>query len=108
MADKNWQAGGRILIPAQALACLIGTVAPIRAAWGVSEKFAPTSYVGSADPGMVWIMLICGIVVSSFLVAIALWILSALRRVKRSQLRKNAFVSSALNNLSHGVVMTDS
>jgi diguanylate cyclase (GGDEF)-like protein/PAS domain S-box-containing protein len=107
MADKNWQAGGRISIPAQALACLIAIVAPIRAAWGVSDRFAPTSYVGSADPGMVWIALIGGIVVSSFLVAIALWILSALRRVKRSQLRKNAFVSSALNNLSHGVVMTD-
>ena len=33
--------------------------------------------------------------------------LSALRKVKRAQLRRNAFVSSALNNLSHGVVMTD-
>jgi len=34
-------------------------------------------------------------------------VLSALRKVKRSQLRRNAFISSALNNLSHGVVMTD-
>ena len=42
-----------------------------------------------------------------FLASIALWILSALRRVKRSQLRRNAFVSSALNNLNQGVVMTD-
>ena len=43
-----------------------------------------------------------------FFAAVGLWILSALRKVKRSQLRRNAFVSSALNNLSQGVVMTDS
>src|SRR6202158_5438778 len=108
MADKNWQAGGKILIPAQAVVCLIATVAPFGAAWGLSDNFAPVSYVGSADPHMVWEILIGGIVVCSFLAAVVLWVLSAFRRVKRLQLRRNAFVSSALNNLSHGVVMTDS
>src|SRR5450631_595867 len=108
MADKNWQAGGKSLIPARALVCLIVILVPLPAAWGVSNNFAPTSYVGSADPNMVWELLIGGIVVCSFLAAVALWIHSALRKVKRSQLRKNAFVSSALNNLSQGVVMTDS
>ena len=107
MADKNWQAGGKILIPAQAAVCLIATLAPFGAAWAVSDRFAPTSYVGSADPNTIWEMLIGGIVVSAFLAAIALWILSALRKVERSQLRRNAFVRSALNNLSQGVVMTD-
>src|ERR1700704_1126791 len=107
MADKNWRAGGNILIPAQAVVCLIATVAPFGAAWGLSDSFAPTSYVGSADPNMVWEALIGGIIVCSFLAAVALWIHSALRTVRRSQLRRNAFVSSALNNLSHGVVMTD-
>src|SRR6195256_2549527 len=107
MADKNWRAGGNILIPAQAVVCLIATVAPFGAAWGLSDSFAPTSYVGSADPNMVWKMLIGGIVVCSFLVAVALWVLSALRKDKRLQLRRNAFVRSALNNLSHGVVMAD-
>jgi diguanylate cyclase (GGDEF)-like protein/PAS domain S-box-containing protein len=107
MSDKNWQAGGKVLIPAQALACLIGTIAPCGTAWAVSDRFAPTSYVGSADPNMVWEMLIGGIVVSAFLAAIALWVHSALRGAKRLQLRKNAYVSSALNHLSHGVVMTD-
>jgi diguanylate cyclase (GGDEF)-like protein/PAS domain S-box-containing protein len=107
MTDKNWQAGGRILIPAQAVVCLIATVAPFGAAWGASNNFLPASDIGSADPNTIWEMLIGGIVVASFLVAIALWVLSALRKVKRSQLRRNAFVSSALNNLSHGVVMTD-
>jgi diguanylate cyclase (GGDEF)-like protein/PAS domain S-box-containing protein len=107
MAGKNWQAGGKNLIPAQALACLVVTIAPAGAAWGVSDNFAPASYVGSADPHMVWEMLIGGIALSSFLAAVALWVHSALRKVKRSQLRRNAFVSSALNNLSQGVVMTD-
>src|SRR6204780_1235270 len=107
MAGKNWQAGGKNLIPAQAVACLIAVVAPLRAAWALSDDFAPTSYVGSADPNVVWEVLIGGIVVCSFLAAIALWIHSALRKVKLSHLRRNAFVSSALNNLSQGVVMTD-
>src|SRR5467141_2032939 len=107
MADKDGQAGGYILIPAQAVVCLITAVAPSATAWATSESFSPTSYVGSADPSLIWEMLIGGIAVASFLAAVALWVLSALRKVKRSQLRRNAFISSALNNLSHGVVMTD-
>src|SRR5258706_11001390 len=108
MADKNWQASGKILILAQAVVCLIATIASFGTAWGLSDNFAPTSYVGSADPNMVWEMLIGGIVVCSFLAAVVLWVLSALRKAKRSQLRRSAFVRSALNNLSHGVVMMDS
>src|SRR4030088_2461648 len=107
MADKDWQAGGKNLIPAQAVVCLIAAVAPLGSAHGASGDFSPSSYVGSADPNMIWQMLIAGIAVSSFLAAIALWVLTALRKLKRSQLRRNAFVRSALNNLSHGVVMTD-
>jgi diguanylate cyclase (GGDEF)-like protein/PAS domain S-box-containing protein len=108
MADKNWQAGGKISIPAQAVVCLLATFASSGAALGVSDNFAPSSYVGSVDPNVIWEALIGGIVVCSFLTAIALWILSALRKVQRSQLRRNAFVKSALNNLNQGVVMTDS
>ena len=108
MAGKNWQTGGKILVSTQALMCLIATVVPFAKAAAVSDNFAPASYVGSADPEMVWEVLIGGIVVCSFLAAVALWIFSALQRVKRSQLRRNAFVSSALNNLNQGVVMTDS
>src|ERR1700737_4094552 len=107
MADKNWQAGGMNLILAQAVVCLVASIAPSCAAQALSEKFSPASYLGNADPGMVWEVLIGGIVVSSFLAAVALWIHSALRRVKRSQLRRNAYIGSALNSLSHGVVMTD-
>src|ERR1035441_2231041 len=107
MAGKNWQAGGKILVSTQALMCLIATVVPFEQAAAVSDNFAPASDVGFADPQMVWEVLIGGIIVCSFLAAVALWVLSVLRKVKRSQLRRNAFVSSALNNLSQGVVMTD-
>ena len=83
---------------------------PCGLAWAAppsSSGFAPTSYVGEFDPNMIWELLIGGIVVASFLAAAGLWVLTAVRRVKRSQLRRSAFVSSALNNLSQGVVMTD-
>ncbi len=106
MADKNWQAGGKISIPAQASVCLIVTATPAIAD-SVSGSFSPTSYIGCADPHLVWEMLIGGFVVCSFLAAVGLWILSALRKLQRTHLRRNAFVRSALNNLSHGVVMTD-
>ena len=107
MADKNWRAGGTISFPAQAFVCVVVTVSPFGMASAASGNFAPQTYLGSADPGMVWQMVIGGIVIASFLAAIALWVHSALRKVKRAQLRRNAFVSSALNNLSQGVVMTD-
>jgi diguanylate cyclase (GGDEF)-like protein/PAS domain S-box-containing protein len=107
MADKNWQAGGKGSIPALAVACLLAAVAPVGNAWAASDESALTSYLGSADPIIVWEILIGGVVAVSFLVAVALWMLSALRKIKHSQLRRNAFVRSALNNLSHGVVMTD-
>jgi diguanylate cyclase (GGDEF)-like protein/PAS domain S-box-containing protein len=108
MAGKNWQAGGRVLIPVTAAVCVIATIAPFGVAWASADELAPASYIGVADPNMVWEVLIGGIVVCSFLASIALWILSALRKVTRSHLRRNAFVSSALNNLNQGVVMTDS
>ena len=107
MVGKNWQAGGKNLIPAQVLVCVIVTAAPVQAAWALSDNFAPPSYLGSIDPNTVWELLIGGIVVCSFLGAVALWVYSALRRVKHSDLRKGIFVSSALNNLSHGVMMTN-
>jgi diguanylate cyclase (GGDEF)-like protein/PAS domain S-box-containing protein len=109
MADKNWQASGKNSIPAQALVCLVATAVPCGLAWGApsSAGFAPSSYIGELDPGVIWELLLGGVVVASFLGAVSLWVITALRRVKRSQLRRSAFVSSALNNLSQGVVMTD-
>lgn len=104
MAEKNWHEGSMLPIAVQALVCLTSAVAPSRAYAG---GFSPPSYLGNLDPNLVWEALIGGVAVCAFLVAIALWIHSALRRSKRSQLRRNAFVSSAMNNLNQGVVMTD-
>jgi diguanylate cyclase (GGDEF)-like protein/PAS domain S-box-containing protein len=106
MADKNWRSSGSGLVFVQGMLCLC-TAAPARA-FALSDNFAPPSYVGRLDPNVIWEALIGGIAVCSLLAAIALWIHSALRRARRGQLRRNAFVSSALNNLNQGVVMTDS
>ena len=84
MADRNWQAGGKSLIPAQAVVCLIAAVVAFAVAWGLSDRFAPVSYLGSADPTMVWEVLIGSVVVCSFLAAVALWIDTALRKMKRA------------------------
>ena len=100
MAGKTRQAGSKDLIPAQAVACLAGVLAPCDAALAFSGNFAPVSYVGTIDPNVIWEILIGGVVICAFLASVALWIHSALRRVKRLQARKNAFVSSALNMLA--------
>src|ERR1700722_7755300 len=107
MAGKNWQGGGKASIPARAAAVLIASIVPLGVAWAVSDDMAPASYISSAEPDMAWEVLIGGIVVCSFLASIALWIFSALRKVKRSHLRRNAFISSALDILNQGVVITD-
>src|ERR1700733_2365769 len=107
MAGRKWQAGGKDSIPAKVALCLIAIVTQCSIASAASGAFAPSSYLGDLDPNLIWELLIGGVVVASFLGAVGLWILSALRRAKRSQLRRNAFVSSALNHLNQGVVMTD-
>src|SRR6516165_2363561 len=105
MADKNWHAGGTILIPVRAVMCLACAAAPARA-FALSGNFAEPGYVGKLDPGLIWEALIVGVVACSLAVAVALWIHAAVCRGRRMQLRRNAFVSSALNNLNQGVVMT--
>src|SRR5579871_6114184 len=110
MAGKNWQAGSKDLFPARVLLCL-ATAAFCRPAFcrpnlAATDAFSPVSYIGSLDPNVLWEALIGGVVLCAFLATISLWIHSALRSVKRSHARRNAFISSALNNLNQGVVMT--
>jgi diguanylate cyclase (GGDEF)-like protein/PAS domain S-box-containing protein len=105
MADKNWQAGGKVSMSAQAVFCLVGFATPLGMARGASDDFVSSNYVGSADPHAIWELTIGSIVLCSFLAAVTLWILAALRGA--NQLSRNAFVSSALNNLSQGVVISD-
>src|SRR5437016_5251622 len=109
MADRNRQAERKNSIPAQALVCLLAMAAPCGLAWAAapSAGFAPASYIGELDPNLVWELLLGGIAVVSFLVAIGIWILTALRGAKRAQLRRSAFISSALNTLNQGVMMTN-
>ena len=109
MADANWQAGGRNSIPALALACLVAIAAPCGSAWGAPQSgdFAPASYIGALDPNQLWELLLGGIAVVSFLTALGLWTLSALRGAKHAKLRRSAFISSALNNLNQGVMITN-
>jgi diguanylate cyclase (GGDEF)-like protein/PAS domain S-box-containing protein len=107
MAGKNWQAGGLVSIPGQAVLCLAATAVPFGAAYAWSDDAPAASFIGPVDPNVVGELLIGCIVVCAFLASIALWIFALLNRAKGSRLRRNAFVSSALNNLNQGVVMTD-
>jgi len=95
------------MIPAGVVVCLCAIVAPFGLASAANSESELPSYLSSADPSLVWEGVIGGIVVYCFLVAITLWIVSALQKAKRAQWRRNAFVNSALNNLNQGVVITD-
>src|SRR3954453_10932654 len=108
MADRNRQAERKNSIPVQALVCLLAMAAPCEFAWAAapSAGFAPASYIGELDPNFVWELLLGGIAAVSFLVAIGIWILAALRGAKSAQLRRSAFISSALNTLNQGVMIT--
>jgi diguanylate cyclase (GGDEF)-like protein/PAS domain S-box-containing protein len=107
MAGKNRQAGSKNSIPARASACLVAIVASGAPSRALCAGLDPVHYLASIDPSVLWEILIGSIVVCAFLASLAIWIHSALRRVKRSLARRTAYVSSALNSLSHGVVMTD-
>jgi diguanylate cyclase (GGDEF)-like protein/PAS domain S-box-containing protein len=107
MAGKNWQAGSKNSIPAQAFACLVAIAVAGAPARALCASFDPANYVASLDPNVLWEALIGSVVVCAFLAALAIWTHSALRRVKRSQARRTAYISSALNSLNHGVLMTD-
>jgi diguanylate cyclase (GGDEF)-like protein/PAS domain S-box-containing protein len=107
MADKDLQAGGRIMIPALVVACLFAVGGPPGLAHAEVPASIPATDPAFADPSVIWEAILGGVVVCCLLGSIAVWIASTLQRVRRSQLRRNAFVSSALNNLNQGVVITD-
>src|SRR3569832_108396 len=103
MADKNWQAGGGIMIPAGVVLCLVASL------WALASSALGSnlvSYLDTLNPYLVSEALLGGLVFGSFLAAAGLWVVVMLRRMKRSRQRRNAFVSSALNNLKQGVVIT--
>ena len=107
MADKNWQADGRRSIAARAFLCLAAAAVPCAPACAEADVYAPASYFGPIEPNVAWEIAIGGIVLSAFLGAVVVWVHSALHRVKGTQWRRTAYISTALNSLNHGVVMTD-
>src|SRR3954469_12159723 len=106
MAGKKWQAGGKATKPAAAAACLLGVVVLPGRVYAASN-FAPSAYVGAFDPNTIREILMGGLAVVFFLAAIIVWAMSALRSVQRAQRRNAAFVSSALNSMTQGIVMVD-
>jgi len=67
MADEDWQAGDKILDSCAGVVGLIAGRCGRRKPPGpLSESLSPPSYVGSADPSLIWEMLIGGIVILLF------------------------------------------
>src|SRR5438477_1391582 len=48
-----------------------------------------------------------GLVIFTFLLAVAVWLFSALRRLRRRFRRRMHFMATALNYMNHGVSMVD-
>jgi diguanylate cyclase (GGDEF)-like protein/PAS domain S-box-containing protein len=106
MIGKIWHAGGKGVIPAAAFACMLGIAAsPGRVLAAAVD--APSGAGMVWDPGFIRETLMGGAAVIFFLTAIIVWMLSALGSVQRLQRRNTAFVSSALNNMTQGIVMMD-
>ncbi len=61
----------------------------------------------TTQTAMIWQVVIGGFVIVAFLAAIILWTSTALRRARHANIRRAAFVSSSLNNLTTGIVMLD-
>ena len=92
------------MIPAGIVLCLVATFWAVDAS---NPKSGVVRYLTAADPNVVSDVVLGTLVVCCFLIAAGLWIMSTVRRLRLSQQRRNAFVSSALNNLKQGVVITN-
>jgi diguanylate cyclase (GGDEF)-like protein/PAS domain S-box-containing protein len=107
MADKNWQAGSNRAYPAWSAVCGLMTMAPFAAASATPTNFERASSLGTLDAAVIWQLLIGSVVVLSFFAAVILWAVAALSRVRRAYSRGTALVNTALNTLSHGVVIVN-
>ena len=92
------------MIPAGVVLCL---VASFWAATASTPESGLIKYLSAADPDVVSDVVLGGLVAGCFLIAVWIWVMSTLRRFRLSQQRRNVFVSSALNNLKQGVVITN-
>ena len=109
----GWQKQARATSasPAWAAVCLCVSILESRSAAAQIVANPDGSFsamaVDSVRNAMIWQMVIGGFVVVAFLAAIILWISTALRRARHANIRRAAFVSSALNSLTTGIVMID-
>jgi diguanylate cyclase (GGDEF)-like protein/PAS domain S-box-containing protein len=97
---------GKAFVCATAVACLLVSSAP---AWPAllpgSESLAEID--AAADSTTIWQVVLMGLVVLAFALAIIISIMSAAQKAKRRKLRKTAFVDAALNHMSLGIVIVD-
>lgn len=110
----GWQKQARATTasPVWAAACLCanilapGSAAPRQIVANPDGSFSATA-LEISNTALVWQVAMGGFVVAAFLAAIILWVSTALRRARHANIRRAAFVSSALNNLTTGIVMLD-
>ena len=109
MTGWQKQAGKKTARCVMAAACLfvIATCGPALAQSVGLADGAPAAPYSATDRAVIWQILLAGFIVVAFLVSIALWVAAALRRVRYLNLRRESFVTSALNNLSQGILMVN-
>jgi diguanylate cyclase (GGDEF)-like protein/PAS domain S-box-containing protein len=111
MTGWQKQAGKKTATCVTAVACLVVIAAAcgqaVAQAAGATDGTPVTAQYAIEKKAMIWQMLVGGFIVVAFLTSIILWIVAALRRTRRANLRRESFVTSALNNLSQGILMVN-
>ena len=107
MAGKKWQAGGNGANPVWGAAFVMITMMPFTAASALPTNFDQTASLGAMDPMLLWQFVIGAVVALAFLIAVVLWAIAALNRVKRAFSRGTTLVTTALDTLNHGVVIVN-
>jgi len=103
MADKNWQAGSNGVNPAWGAVFLMMTMMPFAAASALPMN--PEQASLGIGPVVLSELVLGSVAVLGLVAAVVLWAVSAVTRVKRAFSRGTALVTTALNTLSHGVVI---
>ncbi len=107
MADKKWQAGSNGATPAWGAAFVLMAATPFAATAALSINHDHIRSAVAMDGTVYWHLILGGAVVLSFCVAVVLWAMAAVSRIKGSLSRGTALVTTALNTLSHGVVVVN-
>jgi diguanylate cyclase (GGDEF)-like protein/PAS domain S-box-containing protein len=93
--------------PSWVASCLLVSVSASGAAAQIVAGADGTFVAVAADraqTALMWQLLIGALVILAFLTAVLVWATTAVRRARHAAIRRAAFISSALNNLSLGIV----